>query len=96
MPERLLVISRQQCPGQALVRFLSTLPDVQGVDQCAQPDDAVQLVERLHPDTVILDAAGIGNPTQLTVAIAHPTARIPLSRKRVSLGAMAVRPRLQA
>jgi len=77
------------------LRDLAGEPDVQAVDQCAQPDDAVQLVERLHPDTVTLDAAGISNLTQLAVAIAHPTARIPLSRKRVSLGAMAVRPRRQ-
>jgi DNA-binding NarL/FixJ family response regulator len=78
MQQRLLVISCQQLLRPALVHFLSTLPDVRTVDQCGEASDAAQMVESLRPDTVILDNTGIGNPTQLTAAIAHasPSSRL--------------------
>jgi DNA-binding NarL/FixJ family response regulator len=78
MQQRLLVISCQQLLRPALVHFLSTLPDVRVVDQCAEVGDAAGMVESLRPDTVVLDNTGLGNPTQLTAAIAHasPSSRL--------------------
>jgi DNA-binding NarL/FixJ family response regulator len=55
LPIRVLLVDDHQMVRQGLIFFLSTQPGIQVVGEAANCDEALQKVEALQPDVVLMD-----------------------------------------
>jgi two-component system LytT family response regulator len=54
-PLRVLIVDDEQLPRQRLLRLLEEMPNTESVGECANGRSAVDAIESLLPDLVLLD-----------------------------------------